>query len=379
MTQGSGPSLVIHRVGTRRDLRRFVKLPWSIYEKHPAWVPPLIIERLQMLDRERNPFFEHSDAKLFLAERDGRQVGRIAAVLNRSHLETYDDGVGFFGLFESIDDPMVAHALLRRAGRWLARRGLRFMRGPASFTINDECGVLLDAFDQPPMVLMPYTPPYYPALLESFGLAKAHDLIAFRCETPEQVPGRLLRAEARLTSRYGISLRTINMSRLDEEVRRIHHVHSLAWAGNWGAVPLTSSEVRHMAADLRRIADPKLVLLAESGDEPVGVSVTIPNLNQALSHLDGRLLPLGFLKLLWHMRRVDEARVLIMGVVPKHRRQGIDAAMYARTMAAARRRGVRWAELSWILEDNTAMIRALERMGAVPYKTYRIYEKPLDD
>jgi GNAT superfamily N-acetyltransferase len=306
-------------------------------------------------------------------------VGRIAAVLNRRHLETYDDGVGFFGFFECIDDPDVAHALLRRAARWLARRGMRYMRGPTSFTINDECGVLLDAFDQPPMVMMPYTPPYYPALLEGFGLAKAHDLIAFRCETPEQVPKRLQRAEAVLTSRYGITLRTISMARLDDEIRRIHHVYSRAWAGNWGAVPLTASEVRHMAADLRRIADPELVLLAERGDEPVGVSLTIPNVNQALARLNGRLLPLGIVKLLWHLRRIDEARVLIMGVVPGYRRQAVDAAMYGRTMAAARRRGIRWAELSWILEDNIAMIRALERIGAVPYKTYRIYEMPLDE
>lgn len=366
----------VRAVAGRADLRRFLRLPSAIYAGNPAWVPPLELERRAFLDRRRNPFFRHSDAALFLAERDGAVVGRIAAIENRRHLATYGDGVGFFGLFESIDDRAVADALLGRAAAWLAERGLARMRGPASFTINDECGLLLDAFDLPPVFLMAYNPPYYAALLEGFGLRKVQDLYAFRMDVPEAVP-RAVVAAARAAGRAGVVVRPLDFGRLDAEVELVHRVHAQAWAGNWGAVPLTRDELAALARELRPFADRDLVFLAERDGEPIGVAVTIPDLNRAVAAARGRLLPWGWLRLLRAKRRIDSVRVLILGVLASWRHRGVDAALYQRTMETARRKGYRWGEMSWILESNRPMLAVLERFGAERYKTYRFYEREL--
>jgi GNAT superfamily N-acetyltransferase len=363
-------------VRTRRDLRRFIRFPWWIYAGNPNWVAPLLVERQAFLDRRKNPFFRHSDAELFLAERDGEVVGRIAAIENRRHLETYRDGTGFFGFFECVDEPAVARALVARAAEWVRGRGLVRLRGPMSFTINDECGLLVDAFDRPPVLLMAYNPPYYAALLEGAGLVKCQDLFAYRMDVPERVPERLAAAAAAVAGR-GIAVRKLDFERFDEEVERVHRIHSRAWADNWGAVPLTVDEMRALAAELKPLADRDLVFLAEEAGEPVGVSVTVPDIHQALRLAHGRLLPFGLLRILWAKRRIDAVRVLIMGVLPGHRFRGVDAAMYARTMAEARRKGYRWGEMSWVLESNPAMVRVAERLGAERYKTYRIYDLEL--
>ncbi|MFP5286846.1 MAG: N-acetyltransferase family protein [Thermoanaerobaculia bacterium] len=366
--------LEVRPVAERRALHRFVDLPWRLHAGS-AWVPPLRSDVLGVLDPVKNPFFRHSTAALFLAERDGEAVGRIAAIENRRHLETYRDSTGFFGFFESVDDPEVAAALFDRAAAWLTERGLRRLRGPTSFTINDESGLLLDAFDLPPVVGMSYNPPYYPGLVEGYGFTKAQDLLAFRLR-PAEVPARLAAARPALACQ-GIVLRPIRLRRLDEEVRRIHQVHSQAWAGNWGAVPLTDGELRWMAGELRRIADPDLVLIAEHHGRPVGISVTIPDANQVLRHLNGRLFPTGFLRWLWWSRRKDALRVLALGVLEGYRRRGLDAAMVAETISTGLRKGYRWAEMSWILESNLPMRRLLARLGAEAYKTYRIYDLDL--
>jgi len=375
MAEASG-GVIVRPVAGRADLRRFLRLPWAVYAGDPAWVPPLEFERRAFLDRRRNPFFRHSDAALFLAERDGVAVGRIAAIENRRHLETYRDATGFFGLFESIDDAAVAETLLARAAAWLGERGLRRMRGPTSFTINDECGLLVDAFDRPPVFLMAYNPPYYPALVERAGLRKVQDLYAYRMDVPDAVPPAVA-AAARAATRAGVAVRTIDFGRLDEEVERIHRVHAQAWAGNWGAVPLTRDEVAALARELRPFADRDLVFVAEHAGEPVGVAVTIPDLNRAVAAARGRLLPWGWLRLLRAKRRIDSLRVLILGVLAPWRHRGVDAALYARTIETARRKGYRWGEMSWILESNRPMLAVLERFGAERYKTYRVYEREL--
>lgn len=366
--------LEVRPVEERRALHRFVELPWRLHGGS-AWVPPLRRDVHRVLDPARNPFFRHSAAALFLAERNGETVGRIAAIENRRHLETYRDATGFFGFFESVDDAEVAAALFDRAAAWMRTRGLRRLRGPTSFTINDECGLLLDAFDLPPVAGMPYNPAYYRGLVEGYGFAKAQDLLAFRLR-PEEVPARLAAALPGL-ARQGIVLRPIRLRRLDEEVQRIQQVHARAWAGNWGAVPLTGEELGWMAGELRQVADPDLILLAEHQGRPVGISVAIPDVNQILRHLDGRLFPTGFLRWLWWSRRVDGLRVLALGVLEGYRRRGVEAAMVAETIAAGLRKGYRWAEMSWILESNVPMRRVLARLGAEIYKTYRIYDLDL--
>lgn len=366
----------VSRVAGRRDLRRFVRFPWRIYAGDPCWVPPLIREQTRLLTPAGNPFFRHSRAELFLARRGSEVVGRIAAVENRRHLATYDDGTGFFGFFESVDDCEVAGALFEEAAGWIRARGLRRLRGPTSFTINDECGVLLDAFDRPPVVLMAYNPPYYPRLLEGHGFQKAQDLYAYRMEAPAVMPERLRSARALAESR-GTVIRRADLSRFDDELARVHAIHSRAWAENWGAVPLTREELRDLADRLLPVVDPDLLFLGEKRGEPVGVMISIPDVNQALRRLDGRLFPLGLARFLWYRRRIDAVRVLIMGVLAEHRKEGVDAALYAATVEAAQAKGYRWGELSWILESNHAMRRVLERLGTERYKTYRIYEKEL--
>jgi len=368
--------LVVRAVRSRRDLGRFLRLPWRIYDGNPHWVAPLLVERRAFLDRRKNAFFGHSDAELFLAERGGEAVGRIAAIENRRHLETYADGTGFFGFFECVDDREVAQALVARAADWLRGRGLRRLRGPMSFTINDECGLLVDAFDRPPVLLMSYNPPYYRKLLEGAGFVKSQDLFAYRMDVPERVPERLAAAAAAVAAR-GIVVRKLDFARFDEEVEKVHRIHSQAWAENWGAVPLTVAEMRALAAELKPLADRDLVFLAEEAGEPVGVSVTVPDIHQALKLAHGRLLPFGLVRILWARRRIDAVRVLIMGVLPGHRFRGVDAAMYARTMEEARRKGYRWGEMSWVLESNPVMCRIVERLGGERYKTYRIYDLEL--
>ena len=369
-------AVAVRAVRGRADLRRFLRLPRRIYRSNPAWVPPLDVERRAFLDRRRNPFFRHSDAELLLAERDGEPVGRIAAIENRRHLETYGDRTGFFGLFESIDDPEVARALVASAAEWVRARGLVRLRGPASFTINDECGLLLDAFELPPAFLMAYNPPYYTRLLEGCGFRKAQDLLAFRMNVPPSVPPELA-AVARAAERDGVVVRKADFGRLDEEVKLIHRIHSRAWAENWGAVPLTEEEIAVLARELLPYADRDLVLLAEREGQPIGVAVTVPDFNRALAAARGRLLPFGWLAILRQRRRIDSVRVLILGVLREHRHRGVDAALYARMIEEARRKGYRWGELSWILESNRPMLAVLERFGAERYKTYRIYDLEL--
>lgn len=364
-------------VRDRRTREAFLRLPWRLYRDRPAWVAPLLAERRRFLDRQRNPFFRHSEAELFLARRGGAVVGRIAAVHNRRHLDAWGDGAGFFGFFECEDDAAAAGALLDAAARWVRERGLTRLRGPMSFTINDESGLLLDAFDRPPVLLMPYNPPYYRALLEGWGLAKVQDLLAYRLEVPAILPQRLARAEELVAAAPGLVIRPVDLAHIREEVDRIHRVHSAAWAENWGAVPLAAEEIAELARELLPIVVPELALLAEQDGEPVGVSITLPDFHEVLAHLEGRLLPTGWLRALWWKRRITGVRVLILGVVREHRRRGIEAAMVARTVRAAMARGYRSGELSWILESNGPMRRLLERLGARVDKTYRVYEKAI--
>ena len=374
-----GDALEVRPAVSRRDLKRFHRVPWRIYPgRYPAWVPPLLVEERERLDRRRNPFFEHGEVVPFLATRRGRVVGRIAAIENRLHNEVHGDRVGFFGLFECEEDSEAARALLDAVAAWLADRGLTTVRGPATLSMNEIVGLLLDDFADPPTILMPFNPPYYAALLESWGLRKAKDLRAYWSSTAgfhEERFAGLERVVAR--SRHELSVRRLRKRRFQEEVELIRDLYNRAWERNWGFVPMTDGEIDRMARQLKPILDPELALIGEVNGQPAGFALALPDVNQALHKLNGRLFPFGLVKLFWYLRRVTRVRILTLGVEPEHRKSGLDALLYLQIFRAAVTRGYVGGESSWILEDNRVMCRALEKMGFVLRKTYRIYERAL--
>jgi GNAT superfamily N-acetyltransferase len=370
------PGVRVDAITGRSDMRAFLRLPWRIYRGQPHWVPPLLVEQRKLLDRRRHPFHQHADVEYFLARRGDRVVGRVAAIVNHRHVEFHGETVGFFGFFECEDDPAAANALLGQAQAWLAARGMTAMRGPMNFSTNEECGLLVDGLDEPPMIMMTYNPPYYERLLEGTGLRREKDLLAYLIREIHE-PERLLRGVSRLGERAGATVRPIRLKELPREIERIREVYNSAWEKNWGFVPMTEAEFDEMAKQMKQIVDPELCLIAELNGVVAGFQLALPNYNQAIRHANGRLLPFGIVRLLWHARRIDEVRVITLGVKPEYRRLGLDAMMILRAYRRAIELGYRRSEASWILEDNAMMRRILERLGWIVYKTYRVYEKPL--
>lgn len=360
---------------TPRAMARFVDLPWRLYSDDPLWVPPLKRDVRLMFDRGKNPFFRHAEAQPFLAERGGRLVGRIAAIANEAHNTFHGDRAGFFGFFECEEDAGAAAALFDAAGEWVVARGKDALRGPMNFSTNDDCGSLIEGFDTPPMVLMPHNPPHHARLYEAARFRKEKDLLAYYLDDRE-VPERLARGVEAVRRRSGVTVRSLDLSRFEEEVGRVRAIYNSAWERNWGFVPMTREEMDHMARQLRPVVDPDLLLFAEAGGEPVAFALALPDMNEALRHANGRLFPLGALKIWWRARRIRRIRILTLGIRPEYRQAGVDVLLYHEIYVRAVRKGHVAAECSWILEDNLAMRRPLERMGARVYKVYRIYERP---
>jgi GNAT superfamily N-acetyltransferase len=335
-----------------------------------------------LLSRTKNPFFEHAEAEYFIAERDGDVVGRIAAISNRLHNETHEDRVGFFGFFESIDDQDVANALLEAAAGWCRALGHDVLRGPTSFSVNDECGLLVDGFDTPPALMMPHNPPYYIGLLERAGLVKAKDLWVYQGGSEQgyvPVPERLARATEMIRQRQGITLRSLNMKNFEGEVERIKELYNSAWEKNWGFVPMTEHEIDHLAEQFKPVVIPEMVPMAEKDGKLIGFGIALPDLNVIFrTNRSGRLFPM-ILRLLWalKMKRIRRARILLLGVVPAYQGKGVDAMLYHWIWTKSAERGIYWGEAGWILEDNPAMNAGLEKMTFRVYKTYRLYDRRL--
>ncbi len=373
-------TVAVRPVRAAADLNKFIAFPYRLHRGDPQWVPPLRMDMRKLLSRRKNPFFQHAEAEYFLAERLGGRsaevVGRIAAIHNRGHNEFHEDTVGFYGFFESINDQSVADSLFYAAANWLKQRGLTVMRGPVSFSTNDECGLLIDGFDTPPAVLTPYTPPHYVDLTERAGFTKARDLFLYH-SVDDQLPERLIRGAKLIAERKKITLRPIDMKRFSEEVELIKQVYNSAWERNWGFIPMTEAEIDHMAKDLKPVIVPELVVFAEREGELIGFAVALPDLNVALkTNPSGRLFP-GILKILWKARKITRLRIILLGVVPEYRRYGADALMYHWIWEKGYALGYRWAEAGWILEDNAAMNNGLLRMGFERYKTLRLFDRPL--
>jgi GNAT superfamily N-acetyltransferase len=374
-------------VTSKKQRHVFAKFPWRLYRNDPNWVPPLFGDRLTMLDPAKHPFYEHAEVQLFLAMRGDEVVGTISAHINHLHNEVFQDKVGFFGFFEVIEDYGVAEALLNTAADWLRERGMEAIRGPESFSQNEECGLLVDGFDMPPVVLMTYNPRYYQDFIERSGFEKAQDLYAWLIRTSifdydvQRLPRKFLRVAEQARARENLVVRNVDMKRFDEEVELVKKVYNLGWEQNWGFVPLTDHELEHLAAEMKPIVDPDLIHIAEIDGEPVGISLGLPDVYQALRKARPQpnkwSFPLTVLKLLWHQRTINTFRLWALGVVPEYREMGIDALFYVEAARAAFGKGYEFCEMSWILESNDMMNRIIERLGGEIYKTYRLYEKPV--
>ncbi len=377
MATTTAPRITVIPVRERREQARFIDLPWSIYADDPAWVPPLRADVRKLMD-PGHPFHQHAESEFFLAlDAQGQTVGRIAATVNQVYNEFHETRTGFIGLFESVDDPAVAAVLLETAADWLRERGMTEAMGPFNLSTNDEIyspGILLDSFDRPPVLLMAHNPPYYQRLFEAAGWEKRKDLLAYWIEKENTPADRLVRGMERLASRIeGLVIRQLRLKELDSEVELIKEVYNSAWERNWGFAPLTEAEVEHLAADLKPIIDERFALIAEVDGEPVGFAVALPDYNQALRHVNGRLFPFGIFKLLWYRRKISRLRVFILGLKPGYQRKGIDALFYLKIFQNGIAAGIHQAEAGWILEDNWGMRRGLERLGGYVYKTYRVY------
>lgn len=372
-------SLTIDEAADRRSLREFVDLPFRLYAGDPNWVPPVKLFVRQMFE-PRHPFHEHAEVVPFLARRaDGRVVGRICAIHNLAHNEYHGDRQGFFGFFETEEDPDTAQALLTHAGEWLAGRGLDSVLGPFNFSTNEECGLLVEGFDGPPLVMMPYNPPWYGRLIEGCGFTKARDLYAYWVDAAENDVSRLQRVADVAAGRPGLTLRDLSVRHISRDIPIIMDIYNECWRDNWGFVPLTGRELDRMAEELRMILVPGLAPIIEVDGAPVAFAVALPDSNQPFRKAGGSLLrAILALKAPLLRVRMDRVRVLLLGVRKAYRGRGLEALLISRIIAESSRLGMGRGEMSWILEDNQPMRRILERvLGAVHYRTYRIYSRTL--
>ncbi len=365
----------IKPVRTKKELIDFIKLPWKIYKEDRYWVPPLLMDRKKLLDTKKNPFYKHSEIELFLAYKNGEIVGRNAAIINYNHNKFQEEEIGFFGFFESINDQDVANTLLDASKDWIKKKGYSAMRGPMNPSTNDEIGLLVDGFDSSPLILMTYNPRYYLDLFNGYGLKKEKDLFAFHVNKDRVFTDKLERVARMVTHKEGVTFRSINMKKLDEEIKKVKDVYNEAWSKNWGFVPMTDEEFDFLAADLKQIVEPDLAIFAEVKGEPIGFALSLPDINYALKfNKKGHLLP-GLYHLLTKKKQIHWIRILILGVIHSYQQTGIAAVLFYETGKRAVKLGYPDGEASWVLEDNLMMNRSADLMNAEKYKTYRIYRK----
>ncbi|MGQ9563457.1 MAG: hypothetical protein ACUVQG_01390 [Thermogutta sp.] len=374
----------VRQVQTWRDQYYFTRLPWLIYQNDPAWVPPLLIEVKEFLNPRRHPFLLHGEATQFLACQDGCPVGRILVSVDPRYNAKHGTKVGCFGLFESINDQKVAHALFSAAARWLIQRGLTTMMGPIDYSINYPCGLLIEGFQYPPRIMMNHNPPYYAELCESWGLQKAKDLYAWWFVKDNENLRSWMQRVARFRQCSRIKIRPFNLHDFENDMARCVEVYTATRYDQWAFIDLTPAEFRYFAKRLAQFARPELVLVAEDDGKAVGFSITVPDLNEAICPLNGRLtswgMPIGAMRLIQRLRHVKTARVMVLGVIAGYRHRGIAELMIYETI----KRGTEncqfeAAELSWTLEDNYAINNTIASVGGKLYKRYRVYEKSISD
>ena len=367
-------------VTNRRLRREFVRLPWLTNSMDPMWIPPLLLERQEHLS-QRNPYFAHAHATFWLAYRHQTPVGRISAQIDTLHLERYQDLTGFFGMIEAQDDAEVFEALFTTAETWLRAQGMRHVRGPFNLSINEECGLLVDGFEYPPMVMMGHAPQYYAPRLEGLGYCKVKDTLAYRIDATFTPPPVMKLIAARTAER--ITVRPLQRENFARDISILKDIFNDAWSDNWGYIPFTEAEFSHLAQSLKYLVADDLVQIAEVDGVPAAMIVVFPNVNEAIRDLNGRLFPFGWIKLLWRLKATypKTARIPLMGVRKRYQRSLLGTALAFMVIDAVRdpglKRGIQEVELSWILEDNHGMRNILQSLGGTPYKQYRIYQKDL--
>ena len=363
-------------VETPKEFAAFISLPWTIYKNYPHWVPPIKKSVSRLLTPGEHPFWDHAERELYIARANGKVAGRIAAIRDEHHNSVHGENAGFFGFFETMDDYKIAEALYDAASRWCKSKGCTFIRGPASPSSNDEYGFLLEGFDKDPAILMPYNPEYYIGFSERYGFRKAKDLYAFRKPVNSDIPVRIERIMQRAKKRSCFKLRCIDPKNFTRDIKAIATLYNDAWEKNWGFVPMTEEEMIRTAEDMKAFYDPELIIIAEVDGKPVGIALTVPNVNEVLVKLNGKMNLWGIIRFLIYKRKIKGCRSLVGGCLPEYRNTGLIAEMFYETAQRARGR-YEWCELGWNLEDNELINKFDEEIGGEIYKKYRLYEKPL--
>lgn len=354
----------------------FIKLPWKINENDPNWIPPLIMDRLKVLNKKKNPFFKTNPADFFLAFNNGEIVGRIAAIINHQHNQFHGDKTGFFGFLEAINDKAVFETLLNTAREWLKERDCDTMMGPMNPSTNDEAGFLIEGFDSPPYFMMTHNPPYYNDMMQELGFEKAKDLYAYYIDQNTLNVKRVDKLSESMRRKFPVSIRMLNMKNFDSELQMVREIYNDAWSKNWGFVPMTAEEFDFIANDFRKIIDPELVLIAEYKDKPIGFSLAIPNYNEIFKKIpNGKLFPFGFITFLRNKNKLKSLRAITLGVVKEYQTTGIGGMLILETINRGLSAGYFSAEMSWVLEDNDLMNRAASLVGGYIHKKYRVYQK----
>jgi len=358
-----------------KDILKFIKFAWKIYKDDPYWVPPLLMDKKKILNKDKNPFFKAAQMEMFMAYKNAEPVGRIAAIKNDTHNKIHNENIGFFGFFESVNDQEVANALLDKAKEWLKSKGVNAMRGPANPSSNDEFGMLLEGFEDSPRIMMTYNPKYYLDLMDNYGLKKVKDLLAYQIDNPKLLKSeKLIRVAEIARKRSNVEIKQINLKQFKSELEKVKFVYNQAWAPNWGFIPMTDEEIDNLAKELKPLVEDSLVVFAEVEGKTVAFALVMLDYNELIKDFNGRLLPFNFIKLFTQRKKIKWARVLTLGIIPEYQKRGIDALLYYEITKRAEKIGILKGEASWILEDNEMMTRGAEVMNGEVYKKYRIYE-----
>jgi GNAT superfamily N-acetyltransferase len=370
----------IKPVKTKSDLKRFIHFPYELYRNDPVWVPPLLVEQFSQFDTERNPTLVHCEFALFLLEENGKVKGRIAAFIDRLALEAWKEPIGLFGYYECIDDTTASNMLFETAAAWLRKKGMTKMRGPWSF-VSQEWGLVVEGFTPSPVVMAPYNPLYYIEHLTSFNFEKVKDLLVYYISLREGyvIPERIMTLTDDVTNRYGIHVRQVDMKKYDEEVKTIIDLSNRSLIDNWGYTSVTREEAEAIAHDLKPVIHPKGVIFAEDKEgNPIGFAITLPDINQLLKGLKGRLFPFGWLKLLLGIPRLTSYRLFALGVIPEYHGKGIDSLLY-RALCEALHAPETWLEINYVLEDNAPMNNAISKLNAKPLRSTGSRERNMTD